>query len=590
MIRQGQSFVRTVYIVFVLLAGFFFLSGCSESSSLSCSVPAGMPSGIGGSSVERFLNLRALSPAAKRGRITESSTTAWFAFESEDLSNTLEANPFLESIEVTVRSSVPVDVMLAPVFTEDLTTEGLIVPAPATRAYAMVSDVSGTVTIRMQMIQPDNRVTFAGLAVEAIRVASSSDTGTELYAKITSISLVKSEIGWETGPDGYWAGFGRNGGVRAWREMGPVQLDRGEQALFTFSAYGDDIGSPNRPYRSSFSAGLTQFGWRASPIPHTATVYGEQLDELPTQITPETGIAHLTGIRVSASSVLKEGSRIPIPLDPQAMITWPQRVWRNPEREIFSWDRFPSILIFDTANYSVQSRYFKRLAFFVEKAGYIGRLMPDEDIADLHGFNAHDYRADSLASFFDKATREKFLLNRYEQELRDILVDNGIIIARDDGYYPGTGAVLSFSRESVSHLRYLFMAHEGFHGLYFIDESFRNMMHQFYTDMDTRAVDFLETYFQGNEDLGYDRTDRFLMENECMAYTLQQQLSRVSSYFSGTIRNRFIWYGGPDDLAVYIKRTAAEDFVALGRKLESYVFSRWGLSGGRVGLWYSNRD
>lgn len=134
------------------------------------------------------------------------------------------------------------------------------------------------------------------------------------------------------------------------------------------------------------------------------------------------------------------------------------------------------------------------------------------------------------------------------------------------------------------------MAHEGFHGLYFTDESFRNEMHRFYTDMDTRAVDFLETYFSIVTSLGYDRTDQFLMENECMAYTLQQPLNRVSDYFSGTIRERLTRYSGSDNLADYIEQNAAEDFVTLGRNLETYVFSRWGLSGGRVGLWYSNRD
>lgn len=584
MIRQGRSSVPAVYLACTLFAGWFFLAGCSATSSLSCSVPGG-----------RTLVVKALSPAAKKGHISDSSTTAWFSFDADSLSDMLVSNSSLQAIEVTVQSSVPVDVMLAPVFTDDLTGRGRLVPNPAPRKNALVTGVSGTVTIRMTMIAPQNDTKYAGFAVEARRSVSQVDTGTELgsntpYAKITSISLARSETGWERDPVGYWSGFGHDGGSYAFREAGPVVLDRNEQATFIFSAYGDDIGTPLRPRRSTFSAGGISFGWRASPVAHAPTVYAEQLDAVPVLIIPETGTEHLEGIRVTPASALQHAANSPIPLDPHAMITWPQSAWRNPEREIFSWDRFPTILIFDTADYAVQSRYFKRLAFFVEKADYVGQLLHDRDIAHLHGYNAHDYQAASLASFFDTALRENFPLNRHERELRDILVDNGIIIAGEGGYLPGTGAILSFSRESRSYLRYLFMAHEGFHGLYFTDESFRKEMHRFYTAMDTRAIDFLETYFSVVDSLGYDRSDRFLMENECMAYTLQQPLNRVSAYFTGTIRERFTRYGGPDDLADYIVHSDAEDFVSLGENLESHVFSRWGLAAGRVGLWYANRD
>ena len=57
--------------------------------------------------------------------------------------------------------------------------------------------------------------------------------------------------------------------------------------------------------------------------------------------------------------------------------------------------------------------------------------------------------------------------------------------------------------------------------------------------------------------------------------------------FSGIIRERFT--AAAPLAADYIEH-AAVDFVALGEDLETYVFTRWGLAGGRVGLWYSNRD
>ena len=141
---------------------------------------------------ETLLRLRALSPAAKKGHITASGTTAWFVFDREELSPAISRNSSLDAIEVTLRSSVPVDVMLAPVFTGDLTKRGQLVARPAPRANALITGVSGTVTIRMRMILPDNSGNFTGFAVEALRSASSGGRGTELhdktpYADITSV-------------------------------------------------------------------------------------------------------------------------------------------------------------------------------------------------------------------------------------------------------------------------------------------------------------------------------------------------------------------------------------------------------------------
>ena len=49
------------------------------------------------------------------------------------------------------------------------------------------------------------------------------------------------------------------------------------------------------------------------------------------------------------------------------------------------------MLIFDTASYAVQARFFRRLAFYVEKQGYRGRLLTDAELGSRRGYNAHDY-------------------------------------------------------------------------------------------------------------------------------------------------------------------------------------------------------
>ena len=275
----------------------------------------------------------------------------------------------------------------------------------------------------------------------------------------------------------------------------------------------------------------------------------------------------------------------PISADPSMIVDWPQSAWRHPDYEVFSWDRFPSILIFDTADYAVQDQLFKRMAFFVEKDGYRGRLCTDAELASLHAYNAHDYRAESLASFYDAAAREHFSLGKEELQLKDILLAEGIIVKSGGGYKAGAGAVLSFSRESVEYLRYMFIAHEGYHGIYFINPDFRAAVSEVYKSMDPRALKFLKTYFSVVGSLGYDIDDPYLMENEFMAYLMQQPLDRVGDYFSGTILERFVRHGGDPALAKYITETKAQEFTRAATLLNDYVFSRWGIAGGRVGLY-----
>ncbi|HNQ98238.1 MAG TPA: hypothetical protein PKH81_09130, partial [Treponemataceae bacterium] len=235
----------------------------------------------------------------------------------------------------------------------------------------------------------------------------------------------------------------------------------------------------------------------------------------------------------------------------------------------------------------IQDLYFKRLAFFVEKAGYRGTLVSDSDMQGKHGFNAHDYRAESLAQFFEKARRENFQLNREELELRDILLAEGIIQNGSDGYTEGSGAVLSLSRQSAEYLRYLFLTHECFHGLYFTDPDFRSQVSQIYHATDERARIFLQTYFSLMDSLSYDLDDEYLMENEFMAYLLQQPVDKVGDYFTGVISERFLRYGGESEQVDYIKESDAIDFIEAATELEAYVFRRWGLAAGRAGLWFS---
>jgi hypothetical protein len=276
---------------------------------------------------------------------------------------------------------------------------------------------------------------------------------------------------------------------------------------------------------------------------------------------------------------------LPITLDPGLVLSYPQDSWRNRSYEVFSWESFPSILIFDTADYAVQDRLFKRLAFFVEKAGYRGRLAGDEEIADQHGWNAHDYRAGDLARFFELARLQNFPLLAEERELEGILLDRGIIRREGGEITAGEGGIISISRESPDYLRSLFMAHEAYHGLFFIDEDFRDFSRSRWDKLSRTAKRFILSYFDYQH---YDISDQYLVLNEFMAHVLQQPVSRAGAYFGETLPGRIDaspWRRSalPEkDEAAGSWPELARAFHAEAEAFSAYAGQRWGLSAGRV--------
>ncbi len=272
----------------------------------------------------------------------------------------------------------------------------------------------------------------------------------------------------------------------------------------------------------------------------------------------------------------------PIKCDPGLIIGWSRNNWRGNDYELFEWDRFPGVLIFDFSTYAVQDDFLKRMAFFVEKKGYKGTLWSDEDLAEIHAYNAHDYRAESLAEFFDRAEKENFPLNSRERLLKRILAENGIIVVNQDGsVVAGRGAIISISQESPVYLRSTFIAHEGWHGIFFSDDDFRNAVSSIYYTMDQKSLAYLRKYFQVTPSLNYDVDDDYLMKNEFMAYMLQRPLRSICKYYvDAALRNYSQIYAKNE--ADYIIQTNAQGFESAAILLDQYVYDRWKLNAGRV--------
>ncbi|MDR2537001.1 MAG: LysM peptidoglycan-binding domain-containing protein, partial [Treponema sp.] len=270
----------------------------------------------------------------------------------------------------------------------------------------------------------------------------------------------------------------------------------------------------------------------------------------------------------------------PILANPDTILAYSQSRWRDSRFEVFQWQDMASIfdapiLIFDTASYRIQSRFLKRLAFFVERSGVRGQLLTDRQLAHRLDWYAHDYQAEDLAAFFNAAASTRFSLSAEELELRDILLDAGIIRnSQNNRFIAGAGAMISISRESSNELRSRFMVHEGFHGLFFLDKDFRTFSYRRYENLNPQAKRYLLAYFSY---LGYDTSYQFLVVNEFMAYVLQQSLTANSDFFGGNvlnaINNRIQVTSLPEILAAFQAEAVA---------FSAYVGQRWSLAAGRL--------
>lgn len=273
----------------------------------------------------------------------------------------------------------------------------------------------------------------------------------------------------------------------------------------------------------------------------------------------------------------------PLRMDPGLLPGSKRSSWRTTDYELYEWDRFERILFFDTRDYRVQDDFFRRLAFYVEKTGYKGKILTDRELGTMHGYNAHDYSAESLASFFSAAETSGVPLNEKEQLLLKILLEASLIERTNNGYKSNGGAVISISQESAAWLRKSLCAHEIWHGLFFTDEDFRTMTAAIYYTIDSSSLAFIRGYWASQPSLGYDQNDEYLMHNEFMAYIMQQPLNSVASYFVHVANRGSVMKAIPE-LCAYVRATEGATFEDAAKIFDSYADSRWGLGCGRVSL------
>ncbi len=539
--------------------------------------------------------LYALNSAARDG-VIEAGREGWgYAYFSFPEGTELPAGTSL-TVTAELSGGGTYRLALAFLFERDFRREGVLRDRLDERAAAGNSaETPLSAPVSVSLAVPPAAVG----EVKGFAVYMETSPGSDAALHIVSACAGETKLGWDFSSSVPWYGFGWNGGMFS---SGAVSV--GTDSVFASgtpyvlsAVLADDpaaVGTPSQQERVRFS--VSAGGGKEDSISIRCAPGQDRLDfysvlfsrSVPAQIDITAGAGWVRGLVVSPAAPYAEGQAdaLPVPIlsDPGVILDWPRELWRQPGFELFSWQQFPSVLIFDTADYRVQDRFFKRLAFFTEKQGFVGTLAKDSDIAHLHAYNAHDYRAESLAAFFELARQRQFPLNDEELLLKDILLETGVIRSTEAGLVPGEGAVISISQESPEYLRYMFIPHEGLHGVYFTDAAFREEVAVLYESLSTPALEFLHGYFSAIDSLNYDTEDDYLMQNEFMAYIAQQPVSRVADYFLTNLAGRLARRSGYAEQVAYIRRTGAADFVRAAENLDAYLFDRWGFSCGRVSL------
>ncbi|MDR2397800.1 MAG: hypothetical protein LBD74_03455 [Spirochaetaceae bacterium] len=555
---------------------FFLLLSLGEMSACTYREPVAFPVyGAGGDAA-----LYGFSPAAVSGEFSLSKAGVFdYAFEkavSAPAQGALEVDYRIRGRDGAYRVLLSIEGEAAWVLPQDASFLG-IAPLP-TRIRYVIPFNTALDKIRIQ-------ITLTEEATQAEQAAPSEEEGGGVF-ELRSLSLVPR-----------WYGFTQEAGREFTLRVSPFVFPLAGDSRYPYRFSID----PPAPYRMSggiavYAQGaasqvrLTQ-GSRRFDYTAASEGAGAVLSIPSGALSPLTYPVQADGEGPFTTFMLLPAQtpafpQYPVIADPGLILGYPQQNWRDPRYELFQWEDFPSILIFDTADYQVQDALFKRLAFFTEKAGFRGRLASDAEIADLHGWNAHDYRAQDLAAFFEAARGTTFPLSPEERELEGILAAAGIIVRHETGVWaPGEGAIISISRESAEYLRSRFMVHEGFHGLFFIDEEFRDFSTRRFAQLDRGAKGFLLSFFDYQH---YDIKDSYLMINEFMAHVLQQPVSHAASYFGEYLARQIdasSWRRTvlpPMDEETQSWPDLAGAFNTEATTFSAYVNQRWGFAAGKI--------
>ncbi len=269
----------------------------------------------------------------------------------------------------------------------------------------------------------------------------------------------------------------------------------------------------------------------------------------------------------------------PIDADMEYMLRNPPEQWRSPTAEFYRWGSFANIFVLVSETRAIQRRYFARLAFFVEKRGFRGRILTDAELSGRHGWNAHNYHSSDLAAFFSVVPEG--LLTPEEKHLRGLLIHNNIIQTSTDGFQSSSSetGILGVSWDLGDRIRRLLLGHEALHGLYYEEPEFQAFVDEQWQGLDDDVKQFFQFMFSA---YSYDGGFLPLVKNEMQAYLLQQPVDTFPTALT-SIAARLKQYRPHQ--AAYVDtffKQHRQTLIDLSRQFNDFINGRYGISAGAI--------
>ena len=409
--------------IFVFVFTSLLSTSCSDTmSSVSLALPADMQGPIYTTSPrasEQHIHavpLKALNKNALAGMIDdpEKSDTMHFAFEQSPEMLGLTGSGLyaleleFEPLELTGKSSISESINTHTIQTDAAEfAVGLLYAHDFSTSGKLKESVHPQHPVTARILPPGTftvSIGFAGIAAPQENIRGFT-VSSQTPLKLNRAAIVPVRYGWlKKGNTGLWYGTTADGGSippELYAESGfplrtelpkplavihaenTVKDERDSIVIHFDTDMPFDLTLAQKQPRLSFQCSGKRISVYRAPNVSRLTLDGclfsdpfltlEQTDTDMAESTTDTATM-ICGVTTEYYTLPPLS---PITADPGIILHWPQTQWRQSSYELFAWEQFPSVLIFDFADYSVQDAYFKRLSFFAEKKGFTGKLLFD---------------------------------------------------------------------------------------------------------------------------------------------------------------------------------------------------------------------
>ena len=246
----------------------------------------------------------------------------------------------------------------------------------------------------------------------------------------------------------------------------------------------------------------------------------------------------------------------PIPADPGAILTWDRSAWRTPDFELFSWTRFPQVLILDMATYEIQDALLQEAGVLRRKGGPRGQA----GIGGRPGIAARLQRP-RLPGGGSRAVLhagQAGLCPSRRTSLKGSCWTTASSRSRTAGSHRARAASFPSRAALPRSFASLLLTHESFHGIYFSLPAFRDATEKEWASLSPVEQDVWMEYLSHNN---YDTTDHYLVVNEFQSYLMQQARAGVMGFQDITLSRMRSWSAHAAALARQLAATHPTSFL-----------------------------